>query len=98
MAPTWRLLRPAPPLRAPEDGWVRLRAASGQPQGSLRAAGAKVAHAPCAFRRAGFLYELQYGNTDGWWQSYQTCKKRNRSRKRERAYQFLWSALFDAEP
>ena len=47
----------------------------------------------------GFLYELQYGNTDGWWQSYQSCKKRNRSRKRERAYQFLWSALFDvADP
>ena len=41
----------------------------------------------------GFLYELQYGNTDGWWQTYQTCSKRNRSRKRERAYQFLWSAL-----
>ena len=43
----------------------------------------------------GFLYELQYGNVDGWFQSYPDCKKKARSRKRARLYHFLWSAVTD---
>ena len=41
----------------------------------------------------GFLYELTYGTTRGWLDTYRTCAKRNRSRKREVALHFVTSAV-----
>ena len=41
----------------------------------------------------GFLYELSYGTTRGWLDTYRTCSKRNRSRKREVAMHFVTSAV-----
>ena len=57
----------------------------GTPQGRVFMAGAD-----------GFLYELTYGTTRGWLDTYRTCAKRNRSRKREVALHFLYSAVYDA--
>ena len=44
----------------------------------------------------GFLYELTYGTTRGWLDTYRTCAKRNRSRKAEVALHYLTSAVYDS--
>ena len=44
----------------------------------------------------GFLYELTYGTTRGWLDTYRTCAKRLRSRKRDVALQFVTSAVYDS--
>ena len=45
----------------------------------------------------GCLYELTYGHAVGWWGApYPTCAKLNRSRKRDRAVDFLRSAVYDS--
>ena len=44
----------------------------------------------------GFLYELTYGMTRGWLDTYRTCAKRNRSRKRDIALQYVTSSMFDS--
>jgi hypothetical protein len=45
----------------------------------------------------GFLYELTYGHVDGWWGgTTRACAKRNRSRKRDRAYHFVMTALYQS--
>jgi len=47
----------------------------------------------------GFLYELQYGTVNGWWDVYRTCAKRNCSRRRDRAIHFVKSAIVEcADP
>ena len=48
----------------------------------------------------GFLYELTYGHTDSWWGgTSRACIKQNRSRKRDRAFHFVMSALYrSADP
>lgn len=43
----------------------------------------------------GFLYELTYGTTRGWLDTYRTCTKRNRSRKYDVALNFVTSAMYD---
>ena len=44
----------------------------------------------------GFLYELSYGTTRGWLDTYRTCAKRIRSRKSEVALHYVKSAMYDA--
>ena len=45
----------------------------------------------------GFLYEMTYGTTRGWLDSYRSCSKRNRSRKREVALHFVTSAVCERQ-
>ena len=52
-----------------------------------------------AARSDGFLYELQYGTVNGWWDTYRTCAKRNCSRRTDRAWNFVKSAVVEcADP
>ena len=72
---------------APADG-SNILSLKSTPQGRVFMAGAD-----------GFIYELQYGSTQGWLDVYRSCAKRNRSRKRDIALQFVKSALVDcADP
>ena len=69
---------------APTDG-ANLLQILGTPSGRIFMAGAD-----------GFLYELSYGTTRGWLDTYRTCAKRNRSRKTQVALQFVTSAVYDS--
>jgi nuclear pore complex protein Nup155 len=44
----------------------------------------------------GFVYELTYGDSEGWFYTNKKCTKRNRSRKRDVALQYLSSVVYDS--
>jgi nuclear pore complex protein Nup155 len=44
----------------------------------------------------GFVYELTYGESEGWFYTNKKCTKRNRSRKRDVALQYLSSVVYDS--
>ena len=68
----------------PTDG-ANLLQLVGTPAGRVFMAGAD-----------GFLYELSYGTTRGWLDTYRTCAKRCKSRKTEVALHFVTSAVYDS--